>query len=365
MSKLAASIVQAAALMGGADFAAAQKPLGHWIREGLLVLLILAIVALVVVVLAVRAFRSSYASAPSDLSLSEEAVEDIEAAMGKKTVFTQTGRLPMSRTFKGSLFRWHDPRFCEGATKFWQTFQDGPWKWEAQQRYAGKDLNCGHFFALSAAGATAEAEFYKMALLDCRLLRVEVELDAVLDLTYEDNLLTIAKDFIQDAALLDRDFFMDILSLLLDDSKGGNDFTDYVGRWAHQNDYEGVLFFGARALAQFEDLKWQIEHGRDERMGIPVAPGHFLKMRREPSLMNLVVFSGTRLTTRARSYQLPPVGEVANPYFGWSESELDKLLVYNSDFQQERDNVIWTHPGKPFRVGKRFAGSSAASDESL
>lgn len=321
----------------------------HWLRDALLVLATLAIVALIVVVLAVTVFRFELPS--FDFLSSSEDMADIEAALGKQTVFTQTGTLPMSRNWKGSLFRWHDPEYFWRGTEFWRTFQDGPWKWEAQQRYAGKDLNCGHYFALSAEGAEAEARFYKMPLNKSRLLRVDAEFDAVLDLTYEDNLVTIAKDFIQDPELLDRNFFMDILSLLLEDSAGGNEFTDYVGDWAHKHHYDGVLFFGARALAEFEDLKWQIEHGRDESMGFPMAPLHFRKMRRESSLMNLVIFSGTRLTTRIRSYQLLPEGG-SNPYFGSSEQDIDKLLTYNADFQSER-GIIWTSPGKPFRVGKQ------------
>src|SRR5690242_17924353 len=80
----------------------------------------------------------------------------------EKEPFDQTGRLPMSRQFSGTFYRWHNPEKFWMGDEFWRTFEDGPWKWEAQQRYAGKNVNCGHYFSVSVEGAEAEARFYHM-----------------------------------------------------------------------------------------------------------------------------------------------------------------------------------------------------------
>jgi hypothetical protein len=49
--------------------------------------------------------------------------------------------------------------------------------------------------------------------------------------------------------LPDETYFMEILSALTDEStSGGNTLTNYAGFWAQKQGYDGVMFFGARAL---------------------------------------------------------------------------------------------------------------------
>jgi hypothetical protein len=107
--------------------------------------------------------------------------------------FPNTGRLPMSTKISGVFARWHNPDFYRTGDDFWKTFQDGPWKWEDQQRYAGKALNCGHYFSISVPGSRAEAGYYELDLTKYQLLRVVAAFEAILDLTYEENLREMAK----------------------------------------------------------------------------------------------------------------------------------------------------------------------------
>jgi len=85
----------------------------------------------------------------SDYGISPESYE--RWPLGRER-FKQTGRLPMSRKAMGDAFRWHDPTYFWSGKEFCCTFEDGPWKWSASQRYAGPEMNCGHYFAVTAAG---------------------------------------------------------------------------------------------------------------------------------------------------------------------------------------------------------------------
>ena len=251
--------------------------------------------------------------------------------------FPNTGTLPMSTKVSGTFVRWHNPQYYRTGEEFWETFQDGPWKWADQQRYAGKDLNCGHYFALTQAGAKAEGSFYGLDFTQYRLLSVDLECDAILDLTYENNLLQVAKQaFANWQEISERHFLVTILSWLTDSSRGGVPFTDYIGHWASRNGYDGILFFGARALEANPSLKWYIDNGSDDGMAGPIVHGYFFDMRKTSDLKNLVVFSGSRLASRIVSSQLLPDLPDPNPYHGKSESEINVRLQFKADYQAEQ-----------------------------
>jgi hypothetical protein len=250
--------------------------------------------------------------------------------------FKQTGRLPMSIAFEGSLLRWHDPDYFWEGENFWKTFRDGPWKWKDRQRYAGISMNCGHYFSLAQDGADAEGHFYKLDMEKYSLLTVDAHFDAVLDLTYEDHLLTVGrKAFSNFEELPSRSRLMELLSYLVERERGGNVLTDLIGRWARSEGYDGILFFGARSLLSFPELVRQIEHGQDDAMGMPIAHGYFSEMRRTPSLLNIVLFSGAQLTKRIRSFHFPPGKRNANPYYNADDSRIDELLKLNAADEYE------------------------------
>jgi hypothetical protein len=264
--------------------------------------------------------------------------------------FQQTGKLAMSIKLAGSFVRWHEPKYYYRGTEFWKTFQDMPRKWDSQERFAGKGHNCGHYFALTRTGATAEANFYKMNIAEKRLLSADFASDAILDLTFEENLLAIAKLAISNPEKIsDRHFFVTILSYLTDDSKGGVPFTDFVGNWASRNGYEGLLFFGARALAQHSYLKQYIDTGSDDGMMGPVVYTYLKDMRKNAALKNLVIFSGSRLTSLIKISQLQPDPPDANPYYGAPDSEIDALVDFKTDYQEEQRDKGFYLP-RPFTL---------------
>jgi hypothetical protein len=265
--------------------------------------------------------------------------------------FPATGRMPMSSALEGSFVRWHDPEFFWSRDAFWKTFQDGDWKWDKQERYAGKGLNCGHYFALNREGATAEGKFYNIPFSKRALLTVEGKFDAVLDLTYEAHLVAVGREAFENFDdLPPRAPLMTLLSYLVGHEKGGNAFRDFVGYWAHREGYDGILFFGARALESDPRLLWQIHHGQDEDMTGTYAHGYFTDMRRRPDLKNLVIFSGAKLTTRVSSYQLPPGERTTNSLHDMPAGEFDRKLDFNAEYQAERANRGF-YLAKPPRYG--------------
>jgi len=261
-----------------------------------------------------------------------------------KEPFDQTGSLPMSSAIRGTFVRWHNPSYFWSGSDFWKTFQDGPWKWEDQQRFAGSHLNCGHYFAIEQAGAEAEACFYGLDTQKTALLEIRAEFVNILDLTYEDYLVEVAKNVITN---LDEITLMRILSAFVSPERGGNKITDFIGCWARQQGYEGILFFGARALESDSELCSQIDDGRDDSMMGPIVHGCFYRMRRQPELKNLVLFSGAGLTTRIQSYRLGAGEMVENQFYRASDTDLDRLLEYNSEYQQERSRIIMMKYDEP------------------
>jgi hypothetical protein len=267
-------------------------------------------------------------------------------------IFPNSGRLPMSSCVGGTFLRWHNPKYYATGDRFWQTFEDGPWKWEDRQRYAGQGDNCGHYFALTEAGARAEGAFYGMDFSNYRLLSADFEFDGILDLTYEENLVAVAKlAFSNWQDISARHFLVTILSFLTDSAKGGTPFTDFVGHWASREGYDGILFFGARAIDGVSGLREYINGGADEGMAGPVVHGYFTEMRQNNDVKNLAVFSGARLTMKVTATRLLPDAAVKNPYYGASDAEIETRLRYGAEYQEDQASNSFYCP-TPFTIDR-------------
>lgn len=293
------------------------------------IILILVVVAglIAAIVVVVRVSRETDQILTFDFGSNVFSGEDIEDA------FEQSGNLPYSRAFEGRLVRWHAPQLLWCGDKFYRTFEDGPWKWDSRQRYAGAGINCGHYFSLSERGADAEYEHYNLVKTNHELLDVHVRLDSVLDLTYEVNI----REVVRHCLSVREEFFnrpvMSFLSMLIDIEEGGTELTDYIGHWARRQGYDGILFFGARAIAPVREI---IRDGRDFLMGVNHTPMRFREYRADESYQNLMVFSGPHLVTRILSYSTPSIGAHDNSYWGCASDELDKLLEFDEYYQLER-----------------------------
>jgi len=164
--------------------------------------------------------------------------------------------------------------------------------------------------------------------------------ESVLDLTHEDNLLEVSRMAIKNPEVLpDETYLVELLSALTDESKGGgNALTNWIGYWAQTQGYDGILFFGARALKSHPELWFQIRHGRGDRglfSGLTYL--YFEQLRRSYDLINVVYFSGANVATNVRQYAFPSDGELTdNELFGKSIDDIDPLLTYRQDYQASR-----------------------------
>lgn len=281
--------------------------------------------------------------------------DDLTDTLGNpsKDVFTKTGSLTFSTSWTGKFFRWHNPTHLHTGPKFARTFEDGPWKWDARQRYAGQGFNCGHFFSLTKQGATAEAVYYQMNMQSNVLLEVEADIQDCLDLRYEKNLRAVVEACATEDRVEDIQT-MALLRVAVDVPKGGNSMTDAIGWWAQNQGYKGLLFFGARAIEPYRDA---VDNEGDMQAGIYTAGCHFADLRADTSTTNLVVFSGAYLTTRISTFRSLQKGSWLsprhkNPHVGKNEDDMDAFVEYGSNFQQtQRDMSIRTSP--LFRFGAR------------
>ena len=208
--------------------------------------------------------------------------------------FQATGNLRYSTRLNGTFCRFHEKEHLKLGAEFWESFVDGPWKWASQQRYAGKNLNCGSYFSRSVEGAKAEGNYYEMAFAAYDLLDVEAEFNNLLDLTYEENIRAIFREWLKKPDDPFEEENVQLLLELIDVATGGNRFTDLIGYKAYRAGYSGILFFGARAI---EPARKLIEWGwDDDRNGMPTSPQHFRDWRADLSFQNLIVFSGFDVT---------------------------------------------------------------------
>jgi hypothetical protein len=117
---------------------------------------------------------------------------------------------PMSVRVYGNGFRYLRKENVTNGDDFCKVFIDGPWKWKGQQRFAGvfEDVNeltgekrsvkvsPGHFFAMTKECAASEIGHYydQDELKKFSLMKVEIELDNMLDLTDYANVMTVANE---------------------------------------------------------------------------------------------------------------------------------------------------------------------------
>jgi hypothetical protein len=245
-----------------------------------------------------------------------------------------TKKLREAVRLRGKVVRLHEREYFWSGENFFKTFEDGPWKWSAQTRFAAKDINTGHFFALTEAGAIAEANFYGVDQTKLGLLELEVDLDAVLDLTKLGGLNLAFEENVKNPSFFDEHRHRDeiILNEMIDIEKGGSVLTDRIGYWAVHCGYDGILFFGARANRPNNERHVRLDNG------FVISFASELDLwRDDTNRINLVVFQGSNLIRSVISYTMKPdVPRTENIYFGWPEEKLDSLLGFNSDYQAEQ-----------------------------
>jgi hypothetical protein len=102
----------------------------------------------------------------------------------------QTEEVAQSIRLDYPLYRWHDRTFLWLGTEVYRSFVDGNGKIKARGRFAGPDLNCGHYFGMSNVSATIECRTCDMMANDV-LIRVKASLPNMLDLTHQDTITAV------------------------------------------------------------------------------------------------------------------------------------------------------------------------------
>jgi hypothetical protein len=253
---------------------------------------------------------------------------------------TGTG-MPESKSISGIFCRWHSHLLVPPIVPLWQSFLDDDRKWSSQGRFAGANRNCGHFFALSEDGATAEAKHYGVNLTECKMLQVKANLDKVLDLTTPSgrNLAFEAVVENPDAS----DAF--IAEEIIEEVTSGTALTDHMGLWAANRGYEGILYLAPRLLWQPE-TKAQ-ENTRPRKIWDYDLFPLYEQMFRDSSELNLVVFRGRYLLSRITEFRIGQDNWLQNDLFGSNEDEIEaqlstspEYLEFGAEYQRKRKVIM-------------------------
>lgn len=263
----------------------------------------------------------------------------------------------VTKSVSATLCRLHSRRRFH-PEEFWRTFHDDDRKWAAQERFAGSQLNCGHYFALTAEGARAEAAFYKMRTEERVLLEARVTLPSIIDLTHAACMRHALSIYAADPEEVKQNRVYRVLSFLADEIQAGNDFTDLIGRWAAVNQAsDGILFFSARSLSEHQRrLLYMPDHmfELDEACGF-TQEEEVEDWQKEPGLLNLVAFSGARLTGAVEAFRIDGGKWQSNPWCGMAEEALDEVLrehgfPWDSGYQDEMRHRVVIRRGPPAPV---------------
>jgi hypothetical protein len=306
-----------------------------------------------------RDFNLDFLTLPNEWPDAETVGDVIDLIRSLIAIEYDKGSAQDSVRLSCPVFRWHlrDKFHVSSPTEFFRPFEDGPWKWRDQGRFAAKDMNCGHYFGLCTAAATAEIQYYceTSVVPDNRVLVcLDIDIDNVLDLTRIDvmqrtfstcvedpeNRIGTVPDLILHELIEKNNFGKEV--------KGGNVVTDYIGRWAFDKGYQGILFFGARAI---DDLRRGDVHNANRNFEPLYGYAALNSLRQHPEFCNVVLFSGATLVSSTRAFGCsraePQHWEMTrNPYFGLGAPAILELSTFDEHFQDEMRYSHW-YASKP------------------
>ena len=204
--------------------------------------------------------------------------------------------------------------------KFHTLFVDTEGKRNARERFA--EPLPGHFFSATVAGARAEAAYYNVQTRSRFLLEVELELPDVFDLTKYDVMLSEY----QRTWARSRIHLCHRFALSVDQSAGGNPLTDDVGIDAFLDRYRGIQFFSVRALT--DDHMTEIVTTKEDLYTNHA--GKFCnRLRGEPDIQNLVVFTAGNVVRHTKAYRVNGKKWRPNPRSGLDDDSLEE--VYHNE----------------------------------
>jgi hypothetical protein len=259
----------------------------------------------------------------------------------------QTGSMPMSIRLKYPLYRWHSTRYLYEGPQLHQTFADGEWNLKAQGRFAGSGMNCGHYFAHTPEAATAERISYGMFENDA-LISLSAPLDDVLDLTHGDNIAAIFEKLVELGRMEDNGILQlpwEMVYELMEQKRGGSWITDYIGHWAAEAGYKGILFFSARSAAQYRAHCFE---RKNKNLGGLDFRENLYAMRLDATSYCAVIFSGATLLPQFRYFAVQHMDftkrTVDNPVFGWP---VDRVRGLSNDFGDVTGRISYRTAPRP------------------
>ncbi len=251
------------------------------------------------------------------------------------------GCLPYSVQLSGIFFRWHEVNYLQTGSNFWRTFEDGPWKWDAHSRFAGKGWNCGHYFSLSKKAAAEEAQFLgHETSKGSEMLEIKATFPSVLDLTDLDNIQEVFKHCVRDPQNVEQWRSLRLFARLMHGKPSGNAYTTAIGYWAAKQGYDGVLFCSARVAPLLKSDLFSVTNPNILSPEDREAYREILGL----NYLNLVVFSGLRLAVQVSSYVVGSQVLQANPHYGANLSEFNHLTQYGSIYQEEQWEKMYYPP---------------------
>jgi len=258
------------------------------------------------------------------------------------------GEKPMSLSINRQLFRFQRRTALFAGPDFYRMFEDGPWKWEGRQRFAGvivsptvsdQKINVGHYFALTASCARAEISHYvtssEIVARDYELVTVDISLDDVLDLT--------SPTFVARAAheMGWRGDLFGVFGGVLTRETGGADITADLGYFATRSQYSSALFLSVRAM---DDKTYAFVTGNrwwDKEMEEYFKTVDVDELRFREDLLCVVMFSGAQLIRSIHRFKIGAGPWEDNPLYRMSEAEVDRQLTFNAEYRLSQDAHIF------------------------
>jgi hypothetical protein len=244
------------------------------------------------------------------------------------------GSKPCSFDLSGVVYRYSAREHLKGGDQFWRNFEDGPWKWDTANRYAGRGLNPGHFFGAFPGTARREFAHYLQGSIDqgrYQLLSVEGCIKDVMDLTQIETIRWLREEL----KILNDEY--DLMGQLVTASTGGTYFTDLFGSYAYERDYGGILFFSARNIEDSDREDLQSETYYTEHDALTFKSYTWSAMWAEPENRCLVIFRGAELVRNVRRFRIDQAAWEDNHDFAKPAEEiLAKSECFGKDYQAMR-----------------------------
>lgn len=240
----------------------------------------------------------------------------------------QSSSLDHSRSIQGVFSRWHDKEDVIGDPPLWRLFMDDERKWSAQGRFAGKDINCGHYFALSPKAALSEAQHYEMQIENAAFVEADASFDKILNLT-EPAARRRAYEAVTEASHRADTF---IAEEMAEEVTGGTSLTDNVGKWAIGSGYEGILYFAPRLI--WGPTTKAVAETRPPRPWDPSLLEYWEDVTRAHRDVNIVIFRSRYLTSCVRRHRTDNGPWMDNEQFGKAEEEIEAALADHPHYRK-------------------------------